>query len=83
MNDFKKLKKDSYDAKMSFRERAINDKAKVKKSPNLKKKYKGVIPSLRLEIYAGSKAKLERMAQAIIGKDKLLSENFKYIGLVN
>jgi hypothetical protein len=62
------IKKQSYPAGTSHRKAAKLDKDKIRrrkkgkrKSPKVEKiKYKAIIPAQRLEIYAGSKAKLNR-----------------------
>lgn len=83
MNEFQRLKKESYPAHMSHYEQAMRDKDKVKRNRNsLKRKYKGVISCLKLELYASTKEKLLNNAEQILKKEKLTQSEFKYIGLL-
>lgn len=84
MNEFQKLKKESYSPQMTLREQAMTDKEKVKrKRHTLKKKHYGEIPQLRMVVYASTKEKLLNQAQIICKNKEVPFENFRYIGIVN
>ena len=69
MDELTELKALSYPAEMSMKDRAIQDKKKVKKSPDIsKKKFSYYCPEKKMYIFADKKKTFENMKNRLSHK---------------